>query len=208
MKRACAWALPFLAMLLASTARAGSDPSSARSQHGVQFEMDLGAGFAVPVTFSGQDYTAVPLSVLLRAEIGFRIAERTFVGLLGEYAPPASTIYYCNADPPTCLLDAGRLGLELQYHLGAVQEIHPWVGLAAGVELRHLFNDLDYYSPGSQTWRGWFVELQLGLEIPIGEVFRFGPWILFSFGTLDGDCCYGTNTRGRFGGGLRLGVVL
>jgi len=175
--------------------------------------MNLGAGLVVPITFSSQDPAALAASIPLRVEIGLRVDERTFLGFLAEYVPASDLKCCCAADPGFCSASTGRIGLELQYHIGDIRKIHPWVGVAGGLELLHIYASGDFgFTSGDQTStsnsQGWFGELQLGLDIPIGQTFRFGPWLQFSLGSLGGDFSTYSSIRGRVGGGVRFGVVL
>jgi hypothetical protein len=199
--------------LLAPLALAQSDSSSPPPNLGVRFEMNLGAGLVVPITFSSQDPAALAASLPLRVEIGLRIDERSFLGLLGEYVPASDLQCCCAADPGFCSASTARIGLELQYHIGDVRKVHPWIGMAGGLELLHVYASGDFGTvTGDETHtsnsQGWFGELQLGLDIPIGQVFKFGPWLQFSLGSLGGDFSTYSSIRGRVGGGVRLGVVL
>lgn len=201
-------------LLLAPLALAQSDPASPPTAPGVRFEMSLGAGLAVPITFSRQDPAALGASLPVRVEVGLRIEERTFFGLLGEYVPASDMQCCCAASPGFCSASTGRFGLELQYHFGAMRKVHPWIGVAGGLELLHVFalGDLTgsgNYETNTSNSQGWFGEVQLGLDIPVGQVFELGPWIQFSLGSIGGDLSdYGGNIRGRAGGGIRFGIVL
>ena len=203
-----------LGLLLSPVAIAQSDPASPPSTPGARFEMNFGAGLAVPITFSTQDPAALGASLPLRAEIGLRIEERIFLGLLGEYVPASDMQCCCAADPGYCSASTGRIGLELQYHFGAIRKVHPWIGVAGGLELLHVFASGDVtgsgqYVTNTSNSQGWFGEVQLGLDVPVGQIFRLGPWIQFSLGSIGGDLSdYRGNIRGRVGGGIRFGIVL
>ena len=210
------WASPLLlclGVLLAPLALAQSDSASPPPDLGVRFEMNLGAGLVVPITFSRQDPAALAASLPLRLEVGLRIDDRSFLGLLGEYVPASDLQCCCAADPGFCSASTGRIGLELQYHIGDVTKVHPWVGVAGGLELLHVYASGDLtgsgnYETNTSNSQGWFGELQLGLDVPIGQTFKFGPWIQFTLGSLGGDFSTYSSIRGRVGGGVRLGVVL
>jgi hypothetical protein len=205
-------------VLLARLALAQSDAASPQALPGARFEMNLGSGLVVPITFSSQDPAALGATFPLRAEIGLRIEGRSFFGLLAEYVPGSDLRCCCAADPGFCSASTARIGIELQYHVGDIRRMHPWIGVASGLELLHDYASGDLtgsgkYETHTSNSQGWFAEVQLGLDIPVGQVFRLGPWIQFSLGSLGGDLDsyypYGSShIRGRAGGGLRFGVVL
>jgi hypothetical protein len=204
-----------MGLLLAPLALAQSDPASPpNAPGGARFEMNLGAGIVVPITFSTQDPAALAASLPLRTEIGLRIKDRIFLGLLGEYVPASDMGCCCAASPGYCSASTARIGLEIDYHFGAIRSIHPWIGVAGGLELLRVFASGDVsgsgvYVTNTSNSQGWFGEFQLGLDIPVGQIFRLGPWIQFSLGSIGGDLSdYGGNIRGRAGGGIRFGIVL
>ena len=204
-------ALALLTILLpTSSVLAHPSPRTASS---TQLEADLGWGIALPVTFSRQDPAALPVTLPLRLEIGLRFPDGTFFGLLGEYVIPSDMSCCCAADPGTCTIWTARVGLEFQYHFADRKVIHPWLGLGAGLELTHLTASGDFGTTSgdatvTSSGSGWFGEVQLGVDVPVGETFHIGPWLQFSLGSLGGSFSAESSVRGRVGFGLRFGVVL
>jgi hypothetical protein len=211
------------------------DPSLAPATHPLtHFEAGLRVGFAGPIDFqhSGEPPSGwVSLTFPIRLELGTRLGQRVFAGVLGQYGFGAATGEIC-AEGASCSAHTIELGAETIFHTSPEDRADVWFGLAGGwEEFSWSTSSSPSYSrqpsrssfvaaprgsrsvvsmPGgdgyTDEFAGWFVELQLGLDLRVSPVVRAGPWLGFSLGEYVGDP-YSHGLHGWLGGGVRLAIV-
>lgn len=178
-----------------------------------EFELGLRTGYGIPFG-KATGAARVDLNegiagqVPLWLDLGARLDHRYYVGaylaygigILGEPQQDQCDQAQAQAGVDvSCSAYDWRFGAQFQYHIGELQRPHPWVGAGIGYELVGLRVSA---SQGSQEATvttgggGWeFVNLQLGLDIPLTDVLALGPFATFTVAQYDnasldcsGDC--------------------
>ena len=152
------------------------------------FEMGARAGVSYPLgsSISGKALAdQVGPSFPFTFEIGVRALGRYELALVGQYAVgtvSALNASGCYTGNNACSASVGQVGIEFLYHPLGLARIDPFVGIGLGYEwliaratIQGKNNDL-----AVSGWN-WFV-LQSGVEFPIGQLFRLGPYALLSVG--------------------------
>ena len=153
----------------------------APAQAAPQFEAAFRAGVAFPFgdALGGEAMQeTTPPMVPLQLEAGLRFSPTVFLGLFGGVGIAISSAPH----EPQCYRCVGHvlmLGVEALFHLAPASAVDPWLGVGVGLEMP---GDIDKVVGGNSTdpvfrqSSGPMVELQIGLDIPIGQHLAAGPW--------------------------------
>jgi hypothetical protein len=141
-------------------------------------------GFRTGVIFPGGDLVpgtqlsvGVGVQFPLVIDVGYRINELVFVGVVGQIALGTLGSASCGASD-SCLEWNGRVGAEVQLHpLGRAGRLDPWLGVGFGYEWQNY-----HESSETLTVSGFdFLNLDVGLDFPVGKV-HLGPFFGFTLG--------------------------
>jgi len=156
----------------------------------------------------------VPGKIPIWLELGYRLNRVFSINLYGELSPAWVDSTYC-VPGFECGASNFRLGVDMQFHLGAHQPVDPWFGVGIGLEwLNARYFDGANGASAHETWSGWeFPLLEAGLDLAASPNFSIGPYVSLSIGqytqyTLDE---LGTSTSYGIGspayhGWLQIGV--
>jgi hypothetical protein len=188
-------------------------PARAADEAGFELGARLAYGVPIgPIREDGDDLSElisgqVPLWIDLGARFDRALLGAYFqygVGLLGdsvrEDCEEAEEAAEAQPDADAgCRVSDVRLGAQFHYHFGQPQRPDPWIGLGAGYEwvtLTFWAEDDDDEVSLSTTGRGFeFLNLQGGIDFPLGPTTALGPfvtWTLSRYETASigcsGDC--------------------
>ncbi|HSP19902.1 MAG TPA: hypothetical protein VLQ79_10320 [Myxococcaceae bacterium] len=178
---------PLLVLWLTST--------SARAEEmlPVHFEAGLRAGVAFPIGNAVGPRTdapaGTPLSDLvswglpLQLDAGARVGP-VFVGgyLSWAYGKPGRA--FTGATSPSA--SDVRFGFEVLWHFAPDRAVDPWAGLGVGYEWLNLNVTGPSGTAVSASFRGFeWVNLQVGVDIALGRIWRIGPFLQARVGQYD-----------------------
>jgi hypothetical protein len=117
-------------------------------------------------------------------DVGYRINEHFFVGVVGQYAIGTIPSGQCDSSQ-SCSESNGRVGAELQVHpLGRSGRVDPWFGLGFGYEWQ-LYGVSSSGQSGTLALSGFdFLNVDVGIDFPVGKV-HLGPYFGFTLGQFD-----------------------
>jgi len=179
-----------------------------RTGYGFPFGNAYGGG-NLGVDYLGHGYPSTALGdiivgqVPLWFDVGARLTDRHYVGAYLSYGfgiEPGERKARCyrltrfdiysrllsQLDPNSTDVDVScstsdmRLGARYAYHLGSPKELDPWVGIGVGYEWAR---SMISRGPDSikMSLRGWeFVNLELGLDLPVAEQGAIVPFLTFA----------------------------
>jgi hypothetical protein len=139
------------------------------------------AGDLVP---GSQLSVGVGVEFPLVVDVGYRIDEHFFLGVVGQYAFGTVGSGSCDQGA-SCLVMNGRVGPEVQIHpLGRLGRLDPWFGLGFGYEWQ-LYRESTSGFSDTLTVSGFdFLNVDLGIDFPVGKV-HLGPYVGFTIGEFD-----------------------
>lgn len=127
----------------------------------------------------------VGLSFPLSFELGARLFGRYELAAVGQYAigiPSSTSGSGCYSGNNACTASIGQIGIEFLYHPLGLSAVDPYVGVGTGFEwlvVRASVQGSNY----DQALGGWnWVVLQGGVDFPLGQALRLGPYVLASVG--------------------------
>jgi hypothetical protein len=140
---------------------------------------------------------------------GYRFAPRWFGGLFFAYAPGWTGGALQNeCGSLDCSVFDMRVGAEVHYHLAPGERWDPWLGAGLGYEWLHIRAN-GGFPPSAEIWASGFelVNLQAGLDVPVGTRVHFGPFAALTTAVYSwNDSLPSSNTFG--GPALHAWVVL
>jgi hypothetical protein len=189
---------------------------SAPARAETRFEFGARLGVGVPLGKASEDGAEmseiVSTQFPLWVDLGIR-AERVMfgayfqygLGLLGSDFDDTCEEAEENAEAADrdidvdCQIRDIRLGLQLQYHFGQPRKPDPWIGIGAGYEWLTFGisgEDEDEDISVDVDARGFeFLNLQGGIDFPLGDAVGLGPFVAFTVARYDtatidcsGDC--------------------
>ena len=149
-----------------------------------RFEAAVRAGVGIPIGNAAGETTRAPAgtsladlvawSVPLELELGARVGP-AFVGGYVTYAfGKAGSALESGTSRSASNV---RFGFEVLWHLGLDGPVDPWLGLGVGYEWLTLsVGGSGGTITGSARGFEW-VNLQLGIDFPLGRSFRLGPFV-------------------------------
>ena len=170
---------------LANTAGAGEHPA------GVELEARLGYGLPLGDVDTHDSFAGTvgdPLGQTIGGMVpiwidgGYRFSPRWFAGLFFVYAPgfPGGALQgQCDGRGIDCSVFDMRAGAEVKYHLAPGGRWDPWLGAGVGYEWLRVGASHGTSFPSSvEQWASGFelLNLQAGLDVPVGARVRFGPF--------------------------------
>jgi len=168
-------------------------PGSARAQEVDRTAFEVGARVGVNFPFgessAGKSLaTNVGPAYAFTLEAGVRLFGRYELAVVGLYAlgtVNTTTSQGCYTGSNSCTAATGEVGLEFIYHPLGLAPVDPFVGVGAGYEWLPIWATVsgrDY----NLTLRGWnWVQVQGGVEFPVGQLVRVGPFVALSVGEYD-----------------------
>jgi hypothetical protein len=170
-------------------------PSLASAQEITGFELGGRVGYGIPLGKTADDNDSdlnegISGQIPLWLDLGYRVTPNLMVGgyfsygfgMLGDDFEDGCELL--NSD---CGVADMRLGFQLQYHVQPGQSVDPWVGAGVGYEWLRVSvspDGIDADSTGSI--HGFeFLNLQAGLDFPVGPGGGIGPFLAFTLGQYD-----------------------
>jgi hypothetical protein len=151
--------------------------------------LEVGARLGVLAVPVGQAVAGEPISnttapmVPLEIDVDLRFSPTLVVGIFGRLMLATSN----SPHDPQCYQCVGHvtmLGVDALFHLAPAASPDPWVGVALGLELPG-----DIFKAGGspdepvrRRTSGPMLEVQAGLDWPIGEHIAVGPWVGVAIG--------------------------
>ncbi len=169
------------ALLLLSPSLAWAEPTPAAAPSSAapgyadnDFHLSLGSGWELPIGRAESGLAlrdVVAASVPIRVDASFRALPHVFVGAFvgWGFGAPAD----CPSDG-RCRGRTGRFGFHGRYLFESSQGTSrpvPWIGLGAGFE-----SLTTKVARSERAYQGVsYIDLQLGLDVPLGRHFAVGP---------------------------------
>jgi hypothetical protein len=154
-----------------------------------KLELGLRTGYGIPFGNlagggAGKVNDLIAGQIPLWLDVGARFSDHYYLGLYYSYGFGINGSAFsddCKAagSDVSCSTSDMRLGIQYAYHLKPPGELDPWLGIGVGYEWLKASESVGGIS-ASTTAHGWeFVNLQLGLDVPVADHFTVGPFVTF-----------------------------
>jgi len=175
--------------LVLGEVEAQEKPSSAREEWSgpsLGFRAGYGKPFGDALGSTSQS-SLIEGMIPVWVDLGYQSSSHLYVGGYFQFA-----IGMTPGDCAGCSANVMRFGLNVHYHLLPRYDYDPWVGIGTGYEILNLSG----LGTSSTSLRGFeFVNLQVGVDIPVTDNVTVGPFVAFSIAEY-------TNGSGLSGTGL------
>jgi hypothetical protein len=169
-------------------------PVAARAGQDQGLQLALRTGFILPFGYPGDSKQLLTGSfsdnytgfIPIVAEVGWRIDPNWFVGAVFQYAVGLTTTKGCDPYKTglySCSDSDIFLGAEGVYHFKPKTGVDPWAGVGMGYEWLGLStgtNDRPGY--GTTYYKGFQLNLQVGVDFPVAAGFFIAPFLSFALG--------------------------
>ncbi len=147
----------------------------------IRLGLRLGYGIPLGSSSDGVDLSETYSGMLpIWVDAGYMVTPNIMVGLYFQYG--IGFIADCPSGA-SCSGSDMRFGLQGQYHLaGAEKKLDPWFGLGIGYEIASASAEAGGAEVNTTVKGFEFLNLQGGVDFPVGDALSVGPFLSFSLG--------------------------